>query len=94
MNFMNMRNTILKSFDTFISQPLSLLRNKIIQITNLKSDFISSKSVAVELLDDTIQVNVVNSEKMYNLLSAVVYKRRLNELRAKANEGQTSKIFN
>lgn len=89
-----MRNVILKSFENFITQPLGILRNKIIQIANLKSDFVSSKSVNVELFEDTIQVNVVNNESVYNLLSAVVYKKRLNELRTPNYEDKTSEFFN
>ena len=90
-----MRNVILKSFETFIAQPLSLLKNKIIRITNLKSDFLSSNAINVSLFDDTVQIDVVNSESAYNLLSAVVYKKKLNELRqVKINENQTSTILN
>lgn len=90
-----MRNIILKSFETFIAQPLSLLKNKIIRITNLKSDFLSSNAINVSLFDDTVQIDVVNSEHAYNLLSAVVYKRKMNELRqVKINENQTSTILN
>ena len=90
-----MRNIILKSFETFIAQPLSLLKNKIIRITNLKSDFLSSNAINVNLFDDTVQIDVVNSEKAYNLLSAVVYKRKINELRqVNINENQTSAILN
>ncbi len=89
-----MRNIILKSFETFIAQPFSLLKNKIVRITNLKNDFLSSNAINVSLFDDTVQIDVVNSEKAYNLLSAVVYKRKLNELRqVKVNENQASKIF-
>lgn len=88
-----MRNLILESFDNFIAQPLGILRNKIIQIANLKSDFVSTKSVNVELFEDTVQVNVVNNEKVYNLLSAVVYKKRLNELRSAKYENKTSNFF-
>lgn len=88
-----MRNVILKSFEDFISQPLGILRNKIIQIANLKSDFVSTKSVNVELMDDTVQVNVVNNDNVYNLLSAVVYKKRLNELRTPNYENKESDLF-
>lgn len=89
-----MRNIILKSFETFIAQPFSLLKNKIVRITNLKSDFLSSNAINVSLFDDTVQIDVVNSEKAYNLLSAVVYKRKMNELRqVEINENQASKIF-
>ncbi len=90
-----MRNIILKSFETFIAQPLSLLKNKIIRITNFKSDFLSSNAINVSLFDDTVQIDVVNSEHAYNLLSAVVYKRKMNELRqVKINENQASTILN
>ncbi len=90
-----MRNIILKSFETFIAQPLSLLKHKIIRITNLKSDFLSSNAINVSLFDDTVQIDVVNSEKAYNLLSAVVYKRRMNELRqAGARENKTGALLN
>ncbi len=88
-----MRNVILKSFEDFISQPLGILRSKIIQIANLKSDFVSTKSVNVEIMDDTVQVNVVNNDNVYNLLSAVVYKKRLNELRTASYENKESEFF-
>lgn len=63
------------SFEEFIALPLSILKNRIIQITGFKSDFIESKSINVELDDDTIRINCVNSESAYNLLSSVIYKR-------------------
>ena len=88
-----MRNVILKSFEDFIAQPLGILHKKIIQIANLKSDFVSTKSVNVELMDDTVQVNVVNNDNVYNLLSAVVYKKRLNELRTASYENKESEFF-
>lgn len=88
-----MRNVILKSFEDFIAQPLGILRRKIIRIANLQSDFVSTKSLNVELMDDSVQVNVVNNENVYNLLSAVVYKKRLNELRTASYETKTSEFF-
>jgi len=90
-----LRNIILKSFETFIAQPLSLLKNKIIRITNLKSDFLNSSSINVNLLDDAVQIDVVNSERAYNLLSAVVYKRKMNELRhININENKAGSLLN
>ena len=62
-----MRNVILKSFEDFITQPLGILRKKIIQIANLQSDFVSTKSVNVEIMDDALQVNVINNDNVYNL---------------------------
>ncbi len=90
-----MRNIILKSFETFIAQPLSLLKNKIVRITNLKNDFLTSNAINVNIFDDAVQIDVVNSEKAYNLLSAVVYKRKMNELRqVKKDENIKTPILN
>ena len=72
---MKSKNKIMDSFDDFIALPLSILKNRIIQITGFKSDFIESKSIDVELDNDTIRINCVNSENAYNLLSSVIYKR-------------------
>ena len=74
---MKSKNKIMDSFEEFIALPLSILKNRIIQITGFKSDFVSSKSIDVELTDNTIHVNVVNSEGAYNLLSSVIYKRQM-----------------
>ena len=72
---MKSSNKIMDSFEEFIALPLSILKNRIIQITGFKSDFISTKSIDVELSDDTIRINCVNNENAYNLLSTVIYKR-------------------
>ena len=72
---MKSNNKIMDSFEEFIALPLSILKNRIIQITGFKSDFISTKSIDVELSDDTIRINCVNNENAYNLLSTVIYKR-------------------
>ena len=63
------------SFEEFLALPLSILKNRIIQITGFKSDFIDSKSIDVELDDNAIRINCVNIENAYNLLSSVIYKR-------------------
>lgn len=82
-----LRNTIYKSFEMFVAQPLSLLCSKIIRITNLKTDFLNNKSINVEILNDAIQVNMVNSDAAYNLLSGVVYKKKMQALRKTSLEG-------
>ena len=73
------------SFEEFVALPLSILKNRIIQITGFKSDFIDSKSIDVELDDNTIRINCINNENAYNLLSSVIYKR---EQRRKALQKQ------
>ena len=44
---MKSKNKIMDSFEEFIALPLSILKNRIIQITGFKSDFIDSKSINV-----------------------------------------------
>ena len=75
---MKSQNKILDSFEEFVALPISILKNRIIQITGFKSDFISNKSIDVELSDDAIHINVINNESAYNLLSSVLYKKRSN----------------
>ena len=74
---MKSKNKIMDSFEEFIALPLSILKNRFIQITGFKSDFVSSKSIDIELDDDTIHINCVNSEGAYNLLSSVIHKRKM-----------------
>jgi len=82
------------SFEEFIALPLSILKNRIIQITGFKSDFIETKSIDIELDDNTIRINCVNSESAYNLLSSVIYKReqRKKQLQRQQQE-ENSKII-
>lgn len=76
-----MQNTILKSFETFIREPLSILKGKFFNVVSLKNDYSNDKNVHVDLLKNSIQINVVNSEHMYNLLSTVVYKKKMNRIK-------------
>ena len=62
INLMKSKNKIMDSFEEFIALPLSILKNRIIQI------------------------NCINNESAYNLLSSVIYKR---EQKRKAIEKQT-----
>jgi len=91
---MKSKNKIMDSFEEFIALPLSILKNRIIQITGFKSDFIETKSIDIELDDNTIRINCVNSESAYNLLSSVIYKReqRKKQLQRQQQE-ENSKII-
>ena len=95
MFLMKSKNKILDSFEEFIALPLSILKNRIIQITGFKSDFVSSKSIDVELSEDTVQINVINNESAYNLLSSVIYKRQLNRRKEmeKKNENKECEVY-
>ena len=89
---MKSKNKIMDSFEEFIALPLSILKNRIIQITGFKSDFIDSKSINVELDDNTIRINCVNSESAYNLLSSVIYKREQKRKALLAEEKQEKAV--
>ena len=91
---MKSKNKIMDSFEEFIAHPLSILTNRIIQITGFKSDFVSTKSIDVELDDNTIRINCVNNDCAYNLLSTVIYKRKMNQKRRlENNENKNGKIL-
>ena len=64
---------IFKTFETFLKEPLSILRDNFIQIVNIQTEniFENKPSVDVTLLKNKAQITVVNNEKLYNLLSLV-----------------------
>lgn len=74
---MKSKNKILDSIEEFMALPLSILKNRIIQITGYKSDVMTNKAINIELTDETIQINCINSEGAYNILSSVIYKRKM-----------------
>ena len=64
---------IFKTFETFLKEPLSILRDNFIQIVSIQTGniFENKPSVDVSLLKGKTQITVVNNEKLYNLLSIV-----------------------
>lgn len=71
---------IFRTFEIFLSEPVSFLRKKIIRILHVESEiFEVGNFVDVSSNEDTIQLNVYNNEKVYKLLSMVMYKKKLNE---------------
>ena len=89
---MKSKNKIMDSFEQFISEHVSILKNRIIQITGFRSDFVDTKSINIELDDNTVRINCINNENAYNLLSSVIYKRKMNKLRQFNNEIKNSEI--
>ena len=67
---------IFKSFETFLKEPLSILRDNFIQIVNIQTGniFENKPSCDVTLLKDKTQITVVNNEKLYKFLSIVTHK--------------------
>ena len=67
---------IFKTFETYLKEPLSILRENFIQIIGLQTGniFEHKPSINVNFTKDKAQITVVNNEKLYNLLSLVMHK--------------------
>ena len=71
---------IFKSFEIFLREPLSILRDRLIQIVSVQSGgFYKPSSINAEFLDKKTQITVINSEKVYNLLQTAMYKQKIRE---------------
>lgn len=78
---------IFKTFELFLSQPLSIIRDRIIQICHVESPAGELKSkIHFNVSPEATQINVYNSPKMYNLLTCVLYKKKC------LNDSKKSKI--
>ena len=82
-------NNILKTFEIFLSIPVSIIRRGIVQILHVETNGKNvEKGLNVVSDDRGTTVSVVNNYKMYNLLTSVMYKKRLYE------KNNTGKIYN
>ena len=79
---------IYKTFDEFFALPLSLIRKRVIQILHVETNIFSkATNISVENFDSTTQVTVIGSKKVYNLLSTVLYKKKMMQ-----NDSNKSKV--
>lgn len=78
---------IFKTFEIFLKEPLSILRENFIQIVSVQTEnlFAQKPSVDVTLLKNKAQITVVNNEKLYKLLS-IVNHRTQKKIEEKENE--------
>ena len=69
-------SNLIKTFETFFKEPLSILRDNFFQIVSIQTEniFANKPSVDVTLLKDKAQITVVNNEKLYNFLSLVTHR--------------------
>lgn len=69
---------IFKTFETYLKEPLSILRENFIQIISLQTGniFENKPSVNVSLTKEKAQITVINNEKLYNLLSLVTHRAK------------------
>ena len=73
-------NNVLKTFEIFLSIPLSVIRKGIVQILHVETEQDAAEKALNVVTDDNItSINVVNNYKMYSLLTSVIYKRKLYE---------------
>ncbi len=68
---------IFKTFEIFLREPLSILREKFIQIVNVNSTLASESAINADFVGQKAQITVINNEKVYKLLKTVQYKREM-----------------
>ncbi len=79
---------IFKTFETFLKEPLSILKDNFIQIVSIQTGniFEHKPSIDVSLLKNHAQITVVNNEKVYNLLSLATQRHKKRKQEEKLHE--------
>ncbi len=79
---------IFKTFETFLKEPLSILRDNFIQIVSIQTEniFENKPSIDVSLMKNKAQLTVVNNEKVYNLLSIAQHRAEVKRKQQKEVE--------
>lgn len=82
---------IFKTFETYLKEPLSILRENFIQIISIQTGniFENKPSLNVNLTKDKTQITVVNNEKLYTFLSLVNHRIKIKE-KSKEKEHETA----
>ena len=76
---------ILKSFEEFLSTPISIIRKRNIKIMHVETNvFVPKLPIGMEMGND-VELTVYNNPKVYRLLSNVIYKRKLNNANKNSN---------
>ncbi|MBQ4113930.1 hypothetical protein IJD34_00860 [bacterium] len=80
---------IFKTFETFLKEPLSILKENFIQIVSVQTNniFTAKPSIDISFTKDKTQITVVNNEKLYNLLTLVQHRTK-----QKQNKEENQKI--
>lgn len=85
---------IFKTFETYLKEPLSILRENFIQIISLQTGniFENKSSIDVNFTKEKAQITVINNEKLYNLLSLVTHRAKVkqNEQNKKEKENESA----
>lgn len=76
---------ILKSFEEFLSTPISIIKKRNIKIMHVETNvFVPKLPIGMEMNND-IELTIYNNPKVYRLLSTVIYKRKLNNANKDSN---------
>ncbi len=78
---------ILKTFEIFLQAPVSFIHKRNIKIMHVETNIFAQKLPVTLTFDENINLTVYNNRKMYNLISSVVYKRKMK------NENKECEIF-
>jgi len=80
---------IFKTFETFLKEPLSILKDNFVQIVSLQTGNIFENKPSVDVLStkNKTQITVVNNEKLYNLLTLVNMRQQKKEQEIKEISG-------
>ena len=70
---------IFKTFETYLKEPLSVLRDNFIQIVSIQTGniFEHKPSIEVNLTKNKARITVINNNKLYNLLSLVTHRAKM-----------------
>jgi len=72
---------IFKTFEIFLKEPISILKNNFIQIISMQTGniFENKPSVDVSVMKNKTQITVINNAKLYKFLSLVNHKVNFNK---------------
>ncbi len=79
---------ILKTFEIFLSAPISIIQKRDIKIMHVETNIFANQMPIDVNFDEDIQLTVYNNKKVYKLLSSVMYKRK------QRDENNKSQIHN
>ena len=83
---------IFKTFEIFLKEPISILKENFIQIVSVNTEniFENKPSCDASITKDGDQITVVNNDKLYNLLSMVMYKSKQKQKLTQDKEQEVS----
>lgn len=88
---MNIKH-IFKTFEMFLSIPMSIFQRGFIHIMHLEDNVFSKKSTMNAYLHHKgVQVNVINNQRMYSILSNTIHKKNQKQPVSSGNFGLTLK---